>query len=126
MGTAGAANRTGFPTTVPGKISSAEYLWSADNGNFFKTFWLSSSLILWKHAAHIIKYSMDHCRNGLTILNFGELASPPYPSGGGSGGGGSGSAGSGTTGSAGGGSDTESDQESVGSRSSVNFVPSFF
>ena len=69
---------------------------------------------------------MDHCRNGLTILNFGELASPPYPSGGGSGGGGSGSAGSGTTGSAGGGSDTESDQESVGSRSSVNFIPSFY
>ena len=57
-------------------------------------------------------YSVDHCRNGLTILNFGELASPPYPSGGGSGGGGSGSAGSGTTGSAGGGSDTESDQGS--------------
>ena len=65
---------------------------------------------------------MEHCRNGLTILNFGELASPPYPSGGGSGGGGgSGSAGSGTTGSAGGGSDTESDQESVGPCLSVKY-----
>ena len=66
---------------------------------------------------------MEHCRNGLTILNFGELASPPYPSGGGSGGGGSGSAGSGTTGSAGGGSDTESDQESAGALSSVKYIP---
>lgn len=66
---------------------------------------------------------MELCRNGLTILNFGELASPPYPSGGGSGGGGgSGSAGSGTTGSAGGGSDTEGDQESVGVCSSVKRV----